>query len=94
MITSKERAKLRAQANELQPIFQLGKEGITPNFIEGVDQALENRELIKISLLENCELDVREACNTVSERTKAEQIQCIGRRFVLYRKSKKKDAKK
>lgn len=94
MITTKQRAQLRAQANDLQPIFQLGKEGISPNFIEGVDRALENRELIKISLLENCELEIREACRIVSERTKAEPVQCIGRRFVLYRKAKKKDMKK
>ncbi len=90
MITSKERAHFRAKANDLDAIFQLGKDGISPTFIEGVDLALENRELVKIKILESCDVDVREACQIVSERTHAEQIQCIGRTFVIYRKSKKK----
>lgn len=89
MITSKERAQLRAKANELNAIFQIGKDGITPNFVEGVAAALENRELIKISLLETCDIPTRDACRIVAERTKSEPVQCIGRKFVIYRKAKK-----
>lgn len=90
MLTSKERAKFRAQANKLEAIFQMGKDGIQPTFVEGVNLALENRELVKVRILESCEVDVHEACQIVAERTHAEQVQCIGRTFVLYRKSKKK----
>lgn len=90
MITSKERAKLRAEANKLQAIFQIGKDGITPNFIMGIDAAFNKRELIKVSLLESCELDTRDACETVAGRTLSEPVQCIGRKFVIYRKAKKK----
>lgn len=89
MITSKERAAFRAQANGLEAIFQIGKDGITPNLIEGIDLALEKRELIKITLLESADVETREACQIISERTRSEPIQCIGRKFVLYRKSKK-----
>ena len=89
MLSSKERAGFRAQANGLEAIFQIGKDGVTPNLVEGIDQALEKREIVKIALLESADIGVREACNMVAERTHAEQIQCIGRKFVLYRKSKK-----
>ena len=88
MITSKQRAKLRSMANTLDPIFQIGKGGLNENMIVSVDGALENRELVKITILETADVDVREACNYISEKTGAEQVQCIGRRFVLYRESK------
>ncbi len=88
MITSKQRAALRAMANEIEAIFQIGKEGVTPNLVKGVDEALEKRELIKVSVLENAGIDAREACDTLAGRTQAEPVQCIGRKFVLYRMSK------
>jgi len=89
MITTKQRAQLRAMANGLQPIFQIGKGGIGENMAEQVSLALENRELIKISILETADVDVREAVAILAEQTGADIVQCIGRKFVLYRESEK-----
>ena len=84
-MTGKERAALRKQANTLSPIFQIGKGEISDNMLEAIDGALEKRELIKITLLQSCELDTRAACGMLAEALDAEPVQCIGRRFVLYR---------
>ena len=90
MITSKQRAYLRGQANTLEPIFQLGKGGITDNFIKQLDDALEARELIKIHLLDASFLDARETVDTLARLTGAEAVQAIGSKIVLYRESKNK----
>ena len=87
-MNSKQRAALRGMANTLDPIFQIGKGGINENLVAQVNDCLEKRELIKLSLLQTCELDTREACDALAEATGAESVQCIGRRFVLYRASK------
>lgn len=81
----KERAEFRKQANTLPAIFQIGKDNITEPLIEAVDAALKKRELIKLSVLETSELSSREAAEFLSEATGADVIQCIGRKFVLYR---------
>ena len=98
MLTSKERAALRAAANGLSPIFRMGKSEITPEFVRGVGQALEARELIKIDILQNCDVVPAEAAQIVADRTKSEVVMVIGKRFVLYRKKKsevkKSEAKK
>lgn len=88
MLTSKQRAYLRAQANVIDPIFQIGKGGLNENMIRGISDALETRELIKITLLETADVTAREAAGIIAEQTGAEQIQCIGRKIVLYRESK------
>lgn len=88
MITGKERATLRAMANTIQPIFQIGKGGIGENLIQQVDEALEARELIKISVLETADVTAREASDILSKELGAEAVQSIGRKFVLYRRSK------
>ena len=85
-MTGKERAELRKQANALTAIFQIGKENITEPLTEAVDAALKKRELIKLSVLETSELSAREAAEQLAGATGAEIIQCIGRKFVLYRK--------
>ena len=90
MLTSKQRATLRGKAHHLSAIFHVGKEGVTPPFIKGVREALEARELIKIDVLDNCELDARQAAEIVSGRSGSEIVQVIGRKFVLYKKSKSK----
>ncbi len=87
-MTSKQRAGLRSLANTLEPVFQIGKGGINENLVEQVDECLEKRELIKITLLQSCELDARTACGQLAEAVDAEPVQCIGRRFVLYRASR------
>ena len=89
-LTSKERAELRGKAHHLNTIFHIGKEGVTPEFVIGVRDALEARELIKIDINQNCDLDVDEAAEIVASRTGSEIVQTIGRKIVIYRKSKNK----
>ena len=93
MLNSKERATLRAKANKMPAIFHLGKGNITPEFVQGVRDALEARELIKIDILQNCEVVPTDAAQIIADRTKSEVVTVIGKRFVLYRK-KKSDKKK
>lgn len=88
MITSKQRAYLRGLANTIDPIFQVGKGGVTPDLTQAIDDALEKRELIKINVLNNCMMSPREVCDILHERTHSEPVQVIGKRVVLYRPSK------
>ena len=85
-MTGAKRAAYRKTANTLKPIFQIGKEDIGENLIKTVDEALTKRELIKIAVLETSSLSAKEAAPQLAEALGAEQIQCIGRKFVLYRK--------
>lgn len=89
MITTKQRSYLRSLANEMVPIFQVGKGGIEENFLKQVDQALEARELIKIKTLNNSGITAREASDILCEELHCEGIQAIGSKLVLYRKSSK-----
>lgn len=88
MITGKQRATLRKMAHGMQPIFQIGKGGITDVLIEQLDRAIEARELIKITILETALLDTRETCDEIAKRLGAEPVQSIGSKFVLYRQAK------
>lgn len=90
MLTGKQRAYLRSLAHDIDPIFQIGKNGIEENFLIQVSQALEARELIKIKVLENSGLGTREASDMICAKLKCEGIQAIGNKMVLYKKSKKK----
>lgn len=87
LITGKQRSYLKSLAHNIEPIFQLGKNGITENFITQIDEALEARELIKVKVLNNSFLDSKEAANEVAERANAEFVQSIGSKFVIYRES-------
>lgn len=89
-LTSKQRAKLRAMAQDVQPILHVGKDGIGPNLIKQADDALEARELIKGSVQQSSELSAREACDTLATKTGAQAVSVLGRKFVLYRQSKEK----
>lgn len=89
MLTGKQRAYLRKLGHKLDPIFQVGKNGIEESFFSQVDGALEKRELIKIKVLENSGMDTREASDLICKTVKAEGIQCIGSKMVIYRESKK-----
>ena len=89
MLTSKARAELRAEANELQAIFQIGKGGVEENLIKQVDDALEARELIKIKALETAPLSAKEAAAALAEATGADVVHVVGRAIVLWRKSNK-----
>lgn len=90
MLTGKQRAYLRSLAHDIDPVFQIGKNGIEENFLIQVSQALEARELIKIKVLENSGLGTREASDMICAKLKCEGIQAIGNKMVLYKKSKKK----
>lgn len=92
-MTSKERAYLKGQANTLEPIFSIGKSSLTPELTEAIEEALEARELIKINVLKNCLDDGHEIAQTLAERTRSEVVQVIGKKIVLYRKSRRKNAK-
>lgn len=87
MITGKQRSYLKSLANNLNPIFQLGKNGLTENFLNQIDEALETRELIKVNVLKNCDLDPTEVANEIADKLEAEFVQSIGRKFVVYRES-------
>ena len=89
MITSKQRSQLRGVAAAEDTIIQVGKGGITDNLIASVDAALKARELIKGRVLENSMLTAREACDALAEACKAEQVQVIGTKFVLYKRNEK-----
>ena len=91
MLTGKQRAQLRGIANSLQPVVMIGKQGLTPEVTASADEVLEARELIKVSLLENAMIDIKDAAETLSGRTRSEIVSVVGRKFVLYRKSKTKD---
>lgn len=88
MLTSKQRANLRGMANTLETILYIGKEGITENTVKEAYDALEARELIKCAVQQGCELSAREALEELCRRVYAEPVQCIGRRFVMYRESR------
>ena len=89
MLKGKERAYLRGLANDLTPIFQIGKNGIEETFLKQVEEALEKRELIKIKVLENSGLETREASDYICSKIGAEGIQAIGSKMVIYRAAKK-----
>jgi len=93
-MTSKERAKLRAQAMKLGCIFQIGKSGITPQTAVAVRDALKAREFVKLNVLKNCDDDIAELARLLSERTGSEVVQVIGRKIVLYKKNPKKEEKR
>lgn len=88
-MTSKQRAYLRGLANGIETIYQIGKGGITDNVVAQTEDALEARELIKLRVLETCEYTPREALSVLAEACKAEPVQAIGSRIVLYRRAKK-----
>lgn len=86
--TTKQRAYLKSLAMNLTPIFQVGKSSLTPELTKAVEEALCARELIKISVLQNCTDDPREIAGYLSERTHSEVVQVIGKKIVLYREGK------
>lgn len=91
MFTSKERSKLRSLAQNLQPIGQVGKGGISENMIKSFSDALEARELIKISVLNNTEESARDIAISLEQLLNAQTVEVIGKKIVLYRRSNRKD---
>lgn len=94
IMTSKERAQLKAQAMKLDSIFQIGKSSLSPAQIDAIKAALKSRELIKISVLKNCMDDPVELATMIAERTGSQVVQVIGKKIVLYKKNVQKEEKK
>jgi RNA-binding protein len=90
VITTKQRAYLKSLAMTMDPIYQIGKSMLTPEITEGVSEALEARELVKINVLKSCMVDLHELADMLADRTQSEVVQVIGRKIVLYRESKNK----
>lgn len=87
MLTGKQKRFLRAKAHHLNPIFQVGKGGVNDNMMKQISDALEARELLKISILQNCDEDKEIVAEQLVAGTKAELVQVIGHMIVLYKQS-------
>ena len=87
MLTGKQRAKLRAMANGVQATFQIGKGGIGENLLKQLDETLDAREIIKISVLETADVEPQEALDRLCEALRAEPVQTVGRKITLYRRN-------
>ena len=88
MLTGKQRSYLKSIANRTKPIMQIGKAGITDSFLQQLELALESREIVKINILENSDLNTKEAASTVAEAVDGEFVQAIGNKIVIYKESK------
>ena len=87
-MTSKQRAYLKSLAMTMDPIFQIGKSSLTPELTKAIAEALAARELIKVSVLQNCFDDPAELAQMVAERTHSQEVQVIGKKIVLYKEGK------
>ncbi|MFA5658394.1 MAG: ribosome assembly RNA-binding protein YhbY [Oscillospiraceae bacterium] len=90
MLNSKQRAYLKGLANSLEPIFQVGKGGISDPQVSQIDDALRARELIKIKVLDNSEFSAAEAAREIADKINADVVQVIGSKFILYKPNPKK----
>lgn len=92
-MTTKQRAYLKSLAMTMDPIIQIGKNSMSPELTQAVKEALDARELIKISVLKNCADDPKELAAMMAERTHAQVVQVIGKKIVLYKEGKDKNKK-
>lgn len=93
-MNSKQRAYLRKISAMMEPIFQVGKSSITPEFTAAIDEALEKRELIKINVLKNCFYEPNEIASVLADRTRSTIVHVIGRKIVLYKPAKNEKDRK
>lgn len=93
MISSKERKVLSGMGQKIDPVVQIGKNGVTEAVLQELEDVLEARELVKISVLRNCDFTAKEMINDLADDLKAEPVSCVGSKIVLYRKSQRKDVK-
>ncbi|KAA9026379.1 ribosome assembly RNA-binding protein YhbY [Niallia endozanthoxylica] len=87
MLTGKQKRFLRSKAHHLNPIFQVGKGGVNENMTKQIREALEARELLKVSVLQNCDEDRDEVAEAIAKGAEAELVQIIGNTIVLYKES-------
>ncbi|MBB1063691.1 ribosome assembly RNA-binding protein YhbY [Limosilactobacillus fastidiosus] len=92
-LRGKQKRFLRAHANHLQPIFSVGKEGLTQNWVDQLDGALDRRELIKVNILQNADVTTKEVQHFIESQTEIQVVQIIGRVLILFKESKNKDAR-
>ena len=92
-MTTKHRAYLKGLAMTMDPICQIGKNSMTPEFTTAIAEALERRELIKVSVLKNCMDDPKELAQMLAERTHSQVVQVIGKKIVLHKEGKDKNKK-
>ena len=90
-MTTKQRAYLKGLAMTMEPIFQIGKNSMTPELTKAIQEALDARELIKVGGLKNCADDPRALAELLAERTRAQVVQVIGKKIVLYKEGKDKN---
>ena len=88
-MTAKQRAALRAMCNTMEPVLQIGKDGISDRLVKQCWDALEARELIKVTVLRTAPYTAREACDALCERVHADPVQVIGSKFSIYRQARK-----
>lgn len=88
MLTGKQKRFLRARANQLKPIFQVGKGGVNDNMVVQINEALEKHELMKVSILQNCEDPKEVVAEQLAKGTDGHVVQIIGKNIVLYKESK------
>lgn len=89
MLNSKQRAYLRGLANKIEPIVHIGKTGLNENILKQIDEALEARELIKITVLNNSPEDAKIISEDIAKSSNAELVQVVGKKLTIYRKAKK-----
>lgn len=87
-MTSKQRAYLKGLAMNIEPVFQIGKGGLTPEVTEAVRETFNTRELVKLAVLKNCMEDPRQMAEMIADRTGAQVVQIIGKKIVLYKENK------
>lgn len=88
MISSKQRAKLKSLVSTEKSVYQVGKEGLSQNCKEGILQALEAREVIKVNILQSCELSPREVAENLAKQFDCEVVDVIGKKIILYKFNK------
>lgn len=87
MLTNKQKQFLRSESHHIKPIFQVGKDGVNENMVTQIGEALEKRELIKVSILQNCLEDKHVVAEQISSGTESEVVQVIGSTIILYKQS-------
>ncbi|AMQ06055.1 MAG TPA: ribosome assembly RNA-binding protein YhbY [Sporosarcina psychrophila] len=90
MLTNKQKSFLRGESNRLQPLVHIGKSGLTESVITQIEEALEAKELIKVTILQNCDQDKNEIAAKLEEQVGIEVVQVIGKIIVLYKESVEK----
>lgn len=88
MLTGKQKRYLRSLAHHLDPVFQVGKGGVNEHLVRHIEEAIEKRELLKVSVLNNCDEDPKDVGAELAEQSGSELVQVIGKTIILYKESR------